>query len=181
MKISIPKLNAMIRYFATYTNPELLGKKKLMKLFYFSDFTHVKNYASPITYDNYVHLEHGPIPSTIMNLVSAVENDSDNSLLSDSMSVITKESSYLKQIVTLSKFSNKDSEYFSRSELRVLKDVCTRFADKNGKFIEEASHRDSAWSETEELENIPYILAVGDDDCKVTEEDIKFAVAVFNK
>ncbi|MCX6113183.1 MAG: Panacea domain-containing protein [Proteobacteria bacterium] len=181
MKISIPKLKAMMRYFATFTDPQLLGKKKLMKLFYFSDFTHVKNYASPITYDNYVHLEHGPIPSTIMNLVSAVENDPDNSLLSDSISVITRDGSYLKQIVTSSKFSDRDSEYFSKSELRILKDVCARFKDKNGKFIEEASHRDSAWSETEELENIPYILAVGDDDCKVTEEDIKFAVEAFNK
>jgi hypothetical protein len=67
----IPKLKAMIRYFATYTDPRSLGKKKLMKLFYFADFEHVKKYASPITFDNYVHLEHGPVPSTILNLVNA--------------------------------------------------------------------------------------------------------------
>jgi hypothetical protein len=66
MNIPIQKLKAMILFFATFTDPRLLGKKKLMKLFYFADFGHVKRYASPITYDNYVHLEHGPIPSAIL-------------------------------------------------------------------------------------------------------------------
>src|SRR3989338_11626754 len=116
MRIPIPKLKAMILYFATFTEPRLLGKVKLMKLFYFVDFTHVKNYASPITYDNYIHLEHGPIPSTILNLVDAVENDTDNAILADSFSVVTREDSNQKRIVPTRRFIKKDEEYFSPSE-----------------------------------------------------------------
>ena len=72
MKIPLSKLKAMLLFFASNTNPALLGKVKLMKLFYFCDFMNIKKYGAPITFDNYVHLEHGPIPSTIMNLVSLI-------------------------------------------------------------------------------------------------------------
>lgn len=182
MKIPIPKLKAMILYFATNTNSELLGKVKLMKLFYFTDFTHVKNYASPITYDNYVHLEHGPIPSTILNLVNAVENDIDNAtIFADLFSIKKRDGSNQKKIVPVRTFTNKDEKYFSPSELKVLKSVCERFNDKTGKFIEERSHEEAAWSRTKELENIPYTLAVYDIDCQVSKEEIEFVLGIFNQ
>src|SRR3989344_8398249 len=130
MKIPIPKLQAMIRYFATYTEPRLLGKKKLMKLFYFIDFTHVKKYASPITFDNYVHLEHGPAPSTILNLVTSVETDLDDAILADTISVEIQENSLQKRIIPTRKFSEKDEQILAPSELAVMKEVCERFADK---------------------------------------------------
>src|SRR3989344_3546798 len=177
MKIPIPKLQAMIRYFATYTEPRLLGKKKLMKLFYFADFTHVKKYASPITYDNYVHLEHGPIPSTILNLINAVENDADEALLADSLSVETNEDSPMKRIAPTRKFSESDSKYFSVGELKVLESICARFASKTGKFIEDQSHKEAAWLETNELEGISYTLAANDPDCLVDKEEIELALA----
>ena len=178
MKIPVAKLNAMIRYFGTFTNPDLLGKKKLMKLFYFVDFTHVKNYASPITFDNYVHLEHGPVPSTIMNLVTAVETDPENSILIDSMAIETTEGSNLKKIVPAAKFSEKDEDFFSPSELKIMSEVCLRFANKNGKYIEDRSHEENAWSSTYELEDIKYTLAVGDPDCLVEKEEIELALLV---
>ncbi|NCN39598.1 MAG: SocA family protein, partial [Candidatus Aenigmarchaeota archaeon] len=75
MKIPTAKLKAILLYFCNYTDTTFLGKTKLMKLFYFADFTHLKQFGSPITYDTYVKLEHGPIPSTIKSLVdTACEN-----------------------------------------------------------------------------------------------------------
>src|SRR3989338_9061180 len=160
MKIPIAKLKAMMRYFATFTDPKLLGKKKLMKLFYFTDFTHVKKYASPITFDNYVNMDHGPIPSTILNLVNSVENDTEDAILSDTISVEVKNSSLMKRIVSSGKFSDRDKGYFSPSELKVLDEVCNRFNNKTCKYIEDASHKEAAWAGTHELDNIPYTLAV---------------------
>lgn len=180
MKIPIAKLGAMIRYFGTYTDPSLLGKKKLMKLFYFVDFVHVKNYASPITYDNYVHLEHGPIPSTIMNLVTSVETDPDNAILIQSMSIETSVNSNLKKIVPKSLFTDKDNDFFSPSEIKIMKEVSQRFKEKNGKFIEDSSHEENAWSSTAELEDIAYTLAVGDPDCLVEKEEIELALRVMS-
>lgn len=178
MKIPIPKLQAIIRYFASNTDPRLLGKKKLMKLLYFADFTHVKRYASPITYDNYVHLEHGPVPSTILNLINAVENDTDDAMLADSLSVEVKEDTLLRRIVPTRAFTEQDKKYFSPSELKVLQSVCERFGDKTGKFIEDRSHEETAWIRTDELEDIPYTLAVGDPDCLVDKEEIELALSV---
>ena len=176
MKIPIPKLKAMIRYFATYTDPRLLGKKKLMKLFYFADFGHVKKYASPITFDNYVHLEHGPIPSTILNLVNSVESDVDQSILGDSFRVEKRADSLMSKIVPTRDFSEKDAEYFTKSELQTMEEVCKRFAGETGKYIEDRSHEEAAWATTDELEGIPYSLAVNDPDCQVSEEEINFVV-----
>lgn len=168
----------MILYFATNTDPRLLGKVKLMKLFYFVDFVHVKNYASPITYDNYVHLEHGPIPSTVLNLVNAVESDVDNAILSDLISIETKDNSLQKRVVPVRKFTERDKKYFTPNELKVMKNVCERFADKTGKFIEDRSHEEAAWKTTKELEGIPYTLAASDPDCLVDKEEIELALKV---
>ena len=77
MKIPKTKLKAMLRYFCTNTNPSFLGKTKLMKLFYFADFLHVKKYGVPITYDTYIRLEHGPVPSKILNLVNSIIDDNE--------------------------------------------------------------------------------------------------------
>lgn len=169
-KITEPKLKAMLLYFAAYTDPRLLGKVKLMKLFYFSDFVHVKRYISPITFDNYVHLEHGPVPSTILNLINAVENDIDNAMLSDTISVDIRKNSNQKRIVPLRKFTEKDAEYFTPSELKVMQEICKRFSAKTGKYLEDASHKEAAFTMTRELEGISYSLAVHDPDCS---EDVK--------
>ena len=178
MKIPIQKLKAMIRYFATNTDPRLLGKVKLMKLFYFTDFTHVKSFATPITFDNYVHLEHGPVPSTIMNLVNSVENDADNAILADALSVEIRTDSNQKRIVPTRKFDEADKRLFSEIELKTLESVCARFADKTAKFIEDRSHEEAAWSQTSELEDISYTLAVEDPDCRVNKEEIELSLAV---
>ena len=178
MLTPIPKIKAMILFFANHTDPRLLGKVKLMKLFYFADFAHVKKHGAPITYDNYVHLEHGPIPSTIMNLVDAAETDTDNAILSDSIAIEVKETSLQKRIIPLRKFSEKDAKYFSENELSAMETICQRFYDKNAKFIEDASHKEAAWKKTSESESIPYALAAEDPDCLVDKETIELSLRV---
>src|SRR3989338_6135668 len=104
MRIPLPKLKAMLLFFGTHTNKKFLGKVKLMKLFYFSDFTHVKKYGSPITYDEYIHLEHGPIHSAIKNLVDTATDDTDSSALADTISIDKREDAYLQRIVPMRSF-----------------------------------------------------------------------------
>lgn len=183
MRISSLKLKAMFRYFVSNTDSKFLGKVKLMKLFYFVDFNHVKRYGSPVTYDNYVHLEHGPVPSTILNLVDAVEQDIDNAILSDTIAVEQKEGSPQKRVVSLREFSEKDASYFSPNELNIMERVCKRFADKNMAFIEEAAKKEAPYSKTRKLENIPYTLALEDQDVSkdVDKENVNLMVGIFGK
>jgi len=179
MKIPLSKLKAMVLFFASNTDKRLLGKVKLMKLFYFADFGHIKEYGSPITWDTYVKLEHGPIPSGIKNIVDSVEDDIDNSFFSDIISIKKSEGDYLHRIVPLREFTEQDKKYFSESELLVMKNVCIRFADKNTKEIEEASHKEATWIETDLLEVIPYSLAAKDSDCKISKEDIDLMMKIY--
>ena len=175
MRLPLAKLKAILRYFGTYTDQRFLGKTKLMKLFYFLDFTHVKKHGCPVTYDQYVNLEHGPIPSTILNLVNGAIEDIDNSILSDT---VTFEEAGLGMIRMrpLRDFTDKDKDYFTPTEFQVLESVCRRFGDKNTKFIEDASHKEAPWKTTGLLDNIPYTRAVLDSDCLVDEDEIKMAV-----
>jgi len=94
-----------------------------MKLFYFLDFLHLKKYGSPVTYDNYVNLEHGPIPSGILNLVNSAIDDIDSSALSDIISFETPDGTIMQRIVPARKFTDNDKKYFSKSQLDVMNEV----------------------------------------------------------
>lgn len=169
----------MVLFFASNTDKRLLGKVKLMKLFYFSDFGHLKKYGSPITWDTYINLEHGPIPSGIKNLVDDAE-DLGNSKLSDTIQIEKLENSYLHRIVPMRDFNENDKKYFSETEISVMSGVCNRFFGINTKDIEEISHKESAWRETSFLDAIPYSLAIKDDDCQVSKEEIDLMVKIVN-
>jgi uncharacterized phage-associated protein len=178
MNIPLPKLKAILLYFGNYTNTKFLGKVKLMKLFYFLDFMHVKKYGAPITFDNYVNLEHGPIPSTIKNLIDTAADDIDNSILADTISFERPKGTNMCRILPSKKFTDKERGYFTLTELDILERVCQRFGDKNTRDTELASHSEAPWNETQLLESIPYTLAAKDQDCQVTEEEIKLLLEI---
>lgn len=172
MNISLPKLKAILLYFGNNTDTKYLGKVKLMKLFYFLDFLHLKKYGSPVTYDRYIHLEHGPIPQSIKNLIDTASDDSDNSILTDAICFERPSGSNMIRMLPNKKFEESDKKYFSETELEILALVCHRFGNKNTKFIEDASHKESPWKETNMLDEIPYSLSANDIDCSIDKENI---------
>ena len=173
MRIPIAKLKAILRYFGTHTEQKFLGKVKLMKLFYFLDFVHVKKYGCPVTYDSYVNLEHGPIPSTILNLVNEAIYDLDSSALADTVVFEKSKFSEMYRMKSLRDFSETDEDCFKPSELDVMKTICNRFGDKNTRFIENVSHMEAPWMQTDLLDPIPYTLAALDKDCMVEKDEIE--------
>ncbi len=179
MKISLPKLKATLLYFCTNTDPTFLGKVKLMKLFYFLDFGHVKKYGTPVTFDTYVNLEHGPIPTTIKNLVDEVCDDINSSTLADTIYCEHPDGERINRILPKRMFTEEDKKYFSQTELELLKITCDRFGSKNTRYIEEISHQEAPWKNTTLLDTIPYTLAVEDKDCQATEEEISFLTKVY--
>lgn len=180
MNISLPKLKAILIYFGTNTDPRFLGKVKLMKLFYFLDFMHLKKYGAPVTYDTYVNLEHGPIPSAIKNLVDTAMEDVDSAVLADTIKFqqLEFDGTNMYRIVPTRTFVEQDKKYFTPTELEILDVVCRRFGDKNTEYIKKASHEEAPWKETHLLETIPYTLATKDKDCLVSEEEIKTLLAI---
>jgi len=180
MIVSVEKIKAILLYFSNFTNTKYLGKIKLMKLFYFLDFEHVRKYGIPVTFDTYYHLEKGPIPSYIMNLINDSNEEGPNTiLLSDTVKFQKPEGTKrMLQILPVRKFTNKDTEILLKSELQILKKVCEKFYNTNADDIIEASHKEAPWLETKKSQIIPYSFAGKDKNSKFTEKEIEFAVKI---
>lgn len=174
MKISLKKLKAIILYFCEQTDPKFLGKVKLMKLFYFLDFMHLKKYGAPITFDRYVKLEHGPIPTTIKNLVDDAGYDIEHSLLADTIDIERPDGTRMYKVVPRRRLTEDDLALFTEAERETLARVCARFGSNNTQSIEEASHEEAPWKESEMLQEIPYTLALKDKDCNASKEEMDF-------
>lgn len=179
-QIPLQKIKAILLYFCENTNPRFLGKVKLMKLFYFLDFLHVKKHGTPITYDCYYNLDHGPIPSLIKNLVDDVDGDIDNSSLADTIYIKKENGELIHRVQGVRNFTKQDSKIFATSELEVMKLVCSRFGESNTRQIETESHSEAPWQKTTFREKIPYKLAAQDPDCKVSEEDIILSLEILS-
>jgi len=176
MNIPIQKLKAILLYFTNKTDVKYLGKVKLMKLIYFLDFMHLKTYGTPVTYDTYINLEHGPIPSFIKNLVDNAADDIDSSVLSDTILFERPDGTRMFRFLPKRELTEKDEKIFTETELDILQKVCIKYGDKNTQYVEDASHNEAPWRMTSPLQSIPYILAAEDPDCKVSKEEIKLAV-----
>lgn len=174
MNISMAKLKAIILYFAQNTNPQYLGKVKLMKLFYYLDFNHVKQYGTSVTGDEYFHLEKGPIPTTIMTMISELAQDPESSKLSSDFYLETPQGTRMLRVKPLRDFTEEDEKLFTESELEILKEVTAKFGNDSTDQIIESSHAESPWTETKYGQSIPYELAAHDANSTYSEEDIRF-------
>ena len=175
MPIPLVKLKALLLYFAQYTNPRYLGIVKLMKLIYFADFLHVKKYALPITYDRYINLDKGPIPSDILNTINSSMAEGENSKLIDSIIIKREAGIDKKSIIPAREITQQDLDLFSQTELEILENVVNRFGNSTTNEIIEASHSESPWIRTIYRQEIPYELAALDKDAEVSAEEIIFA------
>lgn len=178
MKITLTKLKAILLYFSNYTDTTYLGKVKLMKLFYFLDFIHVKTYGTPVTFDTYIKLEHGPIPSYIKNLVDNACEDLDESVLADTITCDRPAGIDMYRILPRRKFIETDKSVLKPSEIAVLEQVVARYGDKNTRYVEDASHNEAAYKNSKLLQEIPYTLATEDNDCIATKEEIEFFLSI---
>lgn len=178
MVIPLAKIKAILLYFGNNTNARYLGKIKLMKLFYFLDFEHTRQYGIPVTFDTYYHLEKGPIPSFIMNLVDEA-SEGGQETLGDTISFQKPEGTKrMIQAVPLRKFTEEDKKIFLASELEILEKVSKRFYDTKADEIIEESHKEAPWLETKMSQVIPYSLAAKDSNSKFTDQEVELSVRI---
>jgi uncharacterized phage-associated protein len=149
-----------------------------MNLIYFFDFMHVKKYGLPVTYDTYVNLEHGPIPSAIKNLVDAVDDEVENAILADSIVVNHDRNESIHRVIPVRELTDSEMELFSQSEIEILKSVVARYGAANTKTIEDASHKEAPCLRTNELDRISYSLAALDADSVVSKEEIDLLMSI---
>lgn len=180
MTITTPrKLEAILAYFTNNTDTRYLGKVKLMKLFYYLDFTHVRGYGVPVTYDTYYNLEHGPIPTTIKDLADSFEKNPEGHFFQRAVTCEHPKNTKMCRFLPAREFTEQDAGLFTASELEVLKAVCEKYKDTTTDQIEAESHSEAPWSATKYTQRIPYSLAARDKDSKVSEADIELALALY--
>lgn len=178
MEIPLSKLKVILLYFAN--NTKYLGKIKLMKLFYFLDFMHVKKYGAPVTYDKYVHLEKGPIPSAIKNLIDDAIEAGEDSPLADVVHFETPSTTErMIKMVANRRFTDEDRKQFTDTEFEILQKVCAIYGNSIMNRIKDDAHKEAGYSKTRYLENIPYSLAAEDPDSQVKKEEIEFLLSLW--
>ena len=149
-------INAMI-FFANHTAPSKLGKTKLLKLLFFSDFGHMKRYGRPIIGDTYFKLPLGPVPTLAKDLLTALENSQEEDdwgkgiMKKLSQAVRVKRQPYGKyvqsRVIPMQEF---DPSFFSRSDIEIMEMIAERYYDTNGRKIAFESHKHPAY------ENVPF-------------------------
>lgn len=132
---------------------------RVAKVLFYADKKHVNRYARPITGDTYIHMDYGPLPSGVRDLIT--ENDwlSPDYLDLVRNSLIIQKSTYLK-IAALRK---PNMEYLSGTDIECLKESLREYGDKPFDYLKRLTHNERCWLETDLHQPIDYALMVEKD------------------
>lgn len=140
------KITHMIKYF-TYRKG--VYKSKLMKLLFYSDFLFYKEFKTSITGLKYAHLPFGPVPDKYELLLGVIIN-ADSSIIMDTQKI----GNYEGEIITSSEPMNQSG--FSNQESDTLTKVYSFFSNFTAKQIEDYSHEEDGYKQTNNGDLISY-------------------------
>lgn len=141
------KLVNAIGFFAA--NCANVGRTKACKLLYFADKEHLLRYGRTITGDHYYRLQHGPIPTMGLNMLRGMSTPANAALLSRWLSL---------EDDTITPKRKPDLKVFSRSDLRILEEVCAKYGKHSATYLSRISHREAPWKKTRRNEAIDFEL-----------------------
>lgn len=148
-RFELGKFFEAIKYFCF---KERVFKTKLMKLLFYADFDHFKEYTVSITGARYARLPYGPVPDQFERWLAAFTSDDEG---------IRKEedwnNDYPGEVFICD--SSPDLSIFSPSELRVLAAVKEFFQNYSAKRLSDFSHNEKGYQETENAHLISYSYA----------------------
>ncbi len=148
-KFDIEKFFQEIRYYCSGSG---IYKTKLMKLLFYADFKHFKEYSISITGARYAHLPYGPVPDQFETWLNA---------LFEKEPAIVKEEVWFHdtpgEIFRCQ--SNADLSVFIPSELKIIATVKEIFENYSPRRISEFSHKEKGYIETQNSKLISYRYA----------------------
>jgi uncharacterized phage-associated protein len=147
-------INAMI-YFAR--NTLYCGKTKLLKLLYFLDFKHFKETGKSVTGQDYYAWDMGPVPKAVFEEISSAMRPDMQAAIHP-----LPAGEEFQKILPRQAF---DGRYFSKREMRLLKDIAFIFRDaKVHEMVESTHFENEPWDRTIKekgrLQKIDYLLAI---------------------
>lgn len=109
---------------------------KLVKLVYLCDRMSMDRYAAPITYDRYVSMDHGPVPSTTLDLVDGRR--------SPEWSAWMKEREGHRVSLRRRAFAIEDLDELSAADLRVVDETWEAFGSMDEQDLSRYTHEHCA-------------------------------------
>lgn len=117
------------------------------KICYFADKEHLLDYGRPVTGDRYVAMEHGPVPSSIRDLLKKDYGVPDD-VLAEFNARINIATVNNKQHMTST--NTKEFEHLSGSDKDYLLAALTKYGKMTFGQLKDISH-DAAWAEAWEI------------------------------
>ena len=159
-------INALIYFLKNTKQP---GKTKLFKLLYFIDFWHFKETGKSITGLEYKAWGFGPVPD---NLYHELQNPSADLVENIYIPPNLSDKSFFK-IKPLKKFND---EYFTKRELRIMKQVAFIFKEAKAEDMVNITHlKGMPWEKTiktkGEGQKIDYILSLDETENSISLEE----------
>ena len=163
-------LNALI-YFSK--NTRVCGKTKLFKLLYFLDFIHFRETGKSVTGLSYYAWDKGPVPQDLFHELKQPDKD-----LKETVILLKKsddEDDKLCRVIAKKPF---DPKFFSKREMKIMKDLSFIFKDALAKDMVEVTHLiGTPWDKTIKEKGpgkrIDYALAVDGSKGSLSLEEIK--------
>jgi putative zinc finger/helix-turn-helix YgiT family protein len=143
------KLINMVIFFAYHG----VLKTKLMKLLWYADFLMFKRHKKSISGISYLKYKYGPVPKKINSMLGTME--SINKI------EISEEDDWFNgyTIITIDSRENVNTSILNENELNIIKYVNDYFKDYGSKQIVDYSHKEKAWIDTEDRQEISYQYA----------------------
>ncbi|MEK7664798.1 MAG: Panacea domain-containing protein [Patescibacteria group bacterium] len=152
VKINEKKYKNLILFFANKIKNGTLGKLKIMKLLYFLDFDYFEKYGKPVSGDEYLRFDNGPIPRMAEKILKEM-NGKDIKITKRKIG-----SGYNDQqhIESLKEF---DINLFSKEELLMMEEIANKWEKFSGAEMKNASHGEAPWIATKPNSVIDYNLS----------------------
>lgn len=147
--IEITKIAETVKYLCF--NREIF-KTKLLKLLFYVDFVHFKQYDLSITGLKYVHLPLGPVPDNY-ELILGILATLDKSIFFETKDFVN----FTGDIIRVTEPPKMDK--FTRSEIDSLSNINKIFERTTAKEIIEFSHKEQAYTQTSQGQSISYNFA----------------------
>lgn len=152
VKINEEKYKNLILFFANKIRNGTLGKLKIMKLLYFLDFDYFEKYGKPVSGDEYLRFDNGPIPRMAEKILKEM-NGKDIKIIKRKIGSGYNDQQHIEPL------KNFDVELFSKEELLMMEETANKWEKFSGTEMKNASHGEAPWIATKPNSVIDYNLS----------------------
>lgn len=140
----IDKSVGLIKIILSNMDDKTCGFHKLFKILYFAEKEHLSKYGRPITWDRYIAMKDGPVPSAIYDLLKILRGDAIFYADVDLSNDFEVQGSHYLHLLN----DNIDMDIFSESELECIQHSIEENKNLTYGILRDKSH-DQAWKRSQ--------------------------------